>query len=221
MTQVPWTKLRRIPDRACHDREVIRSILAEGFLCTVSIVEDGQPYGLPMMYGLSRDHLLLHGSTASRVLRVLASGAPACITVMLLDGWVLARSLFHHSLNYRSVMLFGRGHPVEDPQERRQALLDLSEHALPGRSASARGPSREELLMTAVIRFPLDQLSAKIRTGDPRDEPEDLDLDHWAGVVPLRVVTLPPQASSDLGSGIAAPPDLEKMLWRTPQLRGP
>jgi uncharacterized protein len=201
----PRTAVRRLPERAAYEREVIRAILDEGLVAHVGLAQEGQPFVLPMVYGCAGDQLYLHGSTASRLLRALAEGAPACATVTLLDGLVLARSAFHHSMNYRSVVVLGRARRVDDAEERLAALRAIVEHVIPGRWSHTRRPSAPELARTLVLALPLDEASAKLRTGPARDDHEDLALDHWAGEIPLRLAVATPVPDPQLRPGIAAP----------------
>jgi len=182
------TKLKRLPKRGHFDRETVDSILDEGFICHVGFVLDGQPFVIPTGYARAGDKLYIHGSQASRMLRNLASGLDVCVTVTLLDGLVLARSAFHHSMNYRSVLVFGRATIVDEPSEKMAALLALSEHIIRGRWADVREPNDQEMKQTTVLCLPLEEASAKIRTGPPLDDEEDYALPIWAGVVPLKLV---------------------------------
>lgn len=192
------TRVRRASERGAYDRETIDRILDEGLVCHVGLAgEDGQPYVLPMAYARDGDRLLLHGSVISRLMQRAADGVPMCATVTLLDGMVLARSTFHHSMNYRSVVVLGTAVPIRDREEKLAALDRLVEHLVPGRSADARGPSEKELAATEILALPLDEASAKIRTGPPSDPKSDLDLDVWAGTVPLRLVPGAPETSPD------------------------
>jgi len=185
----PRTRLARYPDRGSHDREIIHRILDEGFVCHIGFVVDGQPYVIPTAYGRVSDDLYLHGSAASRMLRTLEKGSPVCLTVTLLDGLVLARSAFHHSLNYRSVVVLGHASLVTDPSEKLAALHAISEHIVPGRWAEVREPSERELKAAAVLKLPLVEASAKIRTGPPADDETDYGIGVWAGELPLRLET--------------------------------
>ncbi len=198
------TRVRRLPDRGAYDRETIRAILDEGMVCHVGFAADGQPYVVPMLYGREEDRLLLHGSAASRLLRGLEAGWPVCLTVTLLDGLVLARSAFHHSANYRSVMLLGRATAIADPLAKNAALRIISEHLVPGRWDEVRAPNSRELAATTVLEVPLEEASAKIRTGPPKDDPEDLALPVWAGVLPLSLTPGAPVEDSP-GSGAEVP----------------
>ncbi|MFQ5527425.1 MAG: pyridoxamine 5'-phosphate oxidase family protein [Thermoanaerobaculia bacterium] len=199
------TRVRRIADRGHYDRGTIYSILDEGFVCHVGFVVEGQPYVIPTGYGRDGDRLILHGSVASRMFKHLAGGFDACVEVTLLDGLVLARSQFHSSMNYRSVVALGRAVPIRDEAEKLHALAVLVEHLVPGRGPDSRPPSDQELTVTEVLEFPLDEASAKIRVGPPGDDDKDLELGMWAGVLPLAVETGEPVAAPDLARGIGAP----------------
>src|SRR6266702_4137938 len=185
------TRVVREPQRAVYDRSTIYDILDEGFICHVGFAIDGQPYVIPTSYGRKDDMLYIHGSAASRMLRHANSGVPVCVTVTLLDGLVLARSIFNHSMNYRSVVILGKATPVDDPLEKVEALRLLSEHILPGRWADARQPNERELKATLVMRVPIEEFSAKVRTGPPIDDEDDYSFPTWAGVVPLETVSRP------------------------------
>lgn len=182
------TALKRLPKRASYQRKIIYDILDEGFICHVGFVSDGQPVVIPTAYGRVAEMLYIHGSAASRMLRSLAGGIPVCVTVTLVDGLVLARSVFHHSMNYRSVVIFGTAIVVGDKKEKLRALRSFSEHVLPGRWADVREPNEPELKQTLVLRIPLREASAKIRSGAPVDEESDYNLHVWAGELPLRIV---------------------------------
>lgn len=184
--------VRRLADRGRYDAETIHAILDEGLICHVGFVVDGRPWAVPTAYARVDDHIYLHGAVGNFALRALAGGAEACITVTLLDGLVLARSAFHHSMNYRSVMAFGRGEAVTDEAEKEAAVLAIVEHLVPGRLTDTRPPAAKELRATLVVRFPLHEASAKVRTGGPIDDPDDMALPHWAGVIPLSMVQGPP-----------------------------
>ncbi|OAH15524.1 pyridoxamine 5'-phosphate oxidase family protein [Streptomyces jeddahensis] len=175
--------------RASYDRALVHSILDEAYVCHLGFVRDGAPVVLPTLYGRVGERLYVHGSTGSRPLRMAGQtdpGLPVCLTVTHVDGLVLARSAFHHSINYRSVVVHGVAHQVTDPEELRTALDALVDHVVPGRAADSRPANAKELAATAVLRLDLEEVSAKVRTGGPNDEPEDLALPHWAGVVPVR-----------------------------------
>ena len=199
------TTVRRLADRGGYDRAAIDAILDEGLVCHVGFAAEDQPYVIPCVYGRIGDRLYLHGSSASRMLRALADGAPACVTVTLLDGLVLARSAFHHSVNYRSVVVLGTASCVEDAEERLAALRGVVEHVVPGRWREARRPSAAELAKTLVVALALDEASAKVRAGGPKDDAEDMELDVWAGVVPLALVAGAPVPDLGLREGIAVP----------------
>lgn len=204
------TQVKRGPTRARYEAEAIRDILRAGLYCHVGVVYDGHPTIIPTAYALVDDALCIHGSTANRVMRAVRDGAEACVTVTLLDGLVLARSAFHHSVNYRSVVLYGRATEVTDPQAKSRALSALVDHVVPGRSASARPPNREELLRTMVLLLPLDEASAKVRTGPPVDEEEDYALSVWAGEIPLRLVAGEPRA--DDRTSLATPVEVTRRV---------
>jgi nitroimidazol reductase NimA-like FMN-containing flavoprotein (pyridoxamine 5'-phosphate oxidase superfamily) len=197
------TSLRRLPERARYDAESVHSILDEGFLCHVAFVVDGQPYALPTGYARIGETLYLHGSTGSRL--GLRPGMDVCVTVTLLDGIVLARSAFHHSFQYRSVMVLGRTRLITDVSEKEAALDALVEHFMPGRTADARRGSHRELAATAVLAVPLEEVSAKVRTGDPKDDEEDYALPVWAGILPLALTPGDPVPDTRLDPGIAVP----------------
>ncbi|HXV63193.1 MAG TPA: pyridoxamine 5'-phosphate oxidase family protein, partial [Vicinamibacteria bacterium] len=177
--------VRRLPKRGSYDEATVHAILDQGMLCHVGLATDDGPVVIPMGYARRGDELLLHGSAKSRLLNDMAKGAPVCLTVTLLDGLVLARSSFHHSMNYRSVVLFGRAEPIRDPREKAAALDAIVEHLVPGRTKDARGANDRELQATLVVRVPIREASAKIRSGPPVDDEEDLTLSMWAGVVPF------------------------------------
>jgi nitroimidazol reductase NimA-like FMN-containing flavoprotein (pyridoxamine 5'-phosphate oxidase superfamily) len=206
LARTPRTKLRRLPKRASYDRATAYAILDEGVLCHLGFAVDGQPYVIPTSYARIGDDLVLHGSSASRALRAVAAGTPACVTVTLADGVVLARSAFHHSFNYRSVVILGRLEAVTDPAAKAEALRAFVDHVVPGRSDAIRGPNRKELKATAVVRLPLDEASAKIRTGPPVDDEEDYALPVWAGVLPLRTSVEPAVPDDRLLPGVTPPP---------------
>jgi uncharacterized protein len=205
LSETSRTTLKRLPKRGSHEREVINSILDEGFICHVGFAVDSKPFVIPTGYARVGDTLLIHGSQASRMLRALSEGIEMCVTVTLLDGLVLARSAFHHSMNYRSVVIFGRATPVGDRTEKISALLALSEHIIPNRWQDVREPTESELRQTTVLSLPIDEASAKIRTGPPLDDEGDYELEVWAGVLPLRMVAGQPIADPRLLSDIEPP----------------
>jgi len=189
-TPTPRTRVVREP-RAVYDRDAVNQILDEAFLCHVGFVansnSDFQPFVIPMSYGRDGDVLYIHGSPASRMLRHLEQGVPVCITVTLVDGLVLARSVFNHSMNYRSVIILGTATLVDDPAEKLAALRALSEHIIPHRWDDARQPNEKELKATSVLRLPINEFSAKVRVGPPVDNEEDYSFETWAGVIPLEM----------------------------------
>ena len=199
------TRVTREPQRAIYERETAYKILDEGFICHVGFVMDGQPYVIPTSYARRGDVLLIHGSAASRMLRQAGGGLPICATVTLLDGLVLARSIFNHSMNYRSVVLLGKAVAIEDRAEKLQALFDLSEHILPGRWADSRQPNEKELKATTVIRLPIEEFSAKVRQGPPEDDADDYGFPTWAGVIPLEMVAGRPKDDTRLIAGVSVP----------------
>lgn len=199
-------RLRRKRERGSHERAAIDAILDEALIAHVGIADEhGQPFVIPTLHARIGDAVYLHGSTASRTLRALRDGAPACLTVSLLDGLVLARAAMHHSANYRSVMLLGQARVVESEQEKLLALEAIVEHIVPGRSAEARPPSENELKATTVLALGIDETSAKIRSGPPQDDEEDHALPIWAGVIPLVTEAREPQPDPRLDPAIAAP----------------
>jgi nitroimidazol reductase NimA-like FMN-containing flavoprotein (pyridoxamine 5'-phosphate oxidase superfamily) len=204
------TTVRRNAKRGAYDREVVNAILDAGIVAHVGFVHEGQPYVIPMSYARDGDRLLLHGAGGSRLMRTLASGAPACVTVTLLDGIVLARSVFHHSMNYRSVVALGSATKLEGA-EKAAALATLVEGLVPGRSSEARGPDRAELAATMILEFPLDEVSAKARSGPPADDPADLELPIWAGTIPLALRAGPAEPAPD-ARATDLPPSVERYL---------
>lgn len=203
--KTPRTTVRRIRERGAYDRETLYRILDEGFVCHAAFAADGRPVVIPMAYARQGDRLLLHGSVASRLMTTLAGGAEACVAVTLVDGLVLARSVFHHSMNYRSAVVFGVARPLGDPDEKLAALEALSEHLVPGRWADARRPSKKELAATEVLALPIDEASAKVRTGPPGDPRADLALPVWAGVIPFELKPGRPVSAPNLRDGIPTP----------------
>ena len=206
------TKLRRQPKRGAHDRETIDAILDEAKVCHLGFVHDGRPAVIPTLHARVGDEVLIHGSAASRALRALATGLEVCLTATLIDGLVLARSAFHHSVNYRSVVLYGTARPLREPEELERALEAFTEKLVPGRWADVRWPTRKELKGTAALALPIAEGSAKVRTGPPIDDDEDYGLDAWAGVVPTRLETLPPVPDPQLREGIEAPGYLRALV---------
>jgi nitroimidazol reductase NimA-like FMN-containing flavoprotein (pyridoxamine 5'-phosphate oxidase superfamily) len=198
------TRLRRHPERGSHDRAVIDAIVDEALVCHLAVVRDGRPVVLPMLHTRLGDYLYVHGAAANALLGA-GREAEVCLCVSLLDGLVLARSAFHHSLNYRSVVVFGRAEAVTDEEEKRRALEALVEHVARGRSADCRAPSENELKATLVLRIPLSAASAKVRAGPVVDAPEDLSLPHWAGILPLRLVAGDPEPDANLPAEASTP----------------
>lgn len=186
--------MRRLPKRGVYDREAVYKILDEGFVCHVGFVADGQPYVLPTGYGRSGEMLYLHGSAASRMLRTLGEGVPVCVTVTHIDGLVLARSAFHHSMNYRSVVILGTARLVEDSKQKMEAMRVFTEQVARGRWEDVRKPTEQELKATIVLALPLEEVSAKVRTGPPIDDEADYAMTVWAGVLPLKPVPQEPLA---------------------------
>ena len=203
------TRVRREPERGAYDRAAIDAILDEGLICHLGFVHEEQPYVIPTLYGRVGDELYVHGSSASRMLRTLGGGVDACLTVTLVDGIVLARSIFNHSINYRSVVVLGRATAVAEPEEKLRALETFSDRLLPGRWADVRPPTATELKATAILRMGLDEASAKMRSGPPKDDEADLGWPVWAGVIPLSLAVGEP-VPDPLSNGDFAPP-----VWRT------
>jgi uncharacterized protein len=179
------TEVRRLAKRGAYDKAQIHAILDEGYLCHVGFAVDGQPYVIPTLYVRAGDRMYLHGSAASRMLRTLGEGVDVCVTVTLVDGFVLARSAFHHSMNYRSVVVLGKARPITDQDEKMDAMHRFTNHMVPGRWEEVRQPTEQELKATSVLALPLQEVSAKVRTGSPLDDEEDYGLPVWAGVVPV------------------------------------
>jgi nitroimidazol reductase NimA-like FMN-containing flavoprotein (pyridoxamine 5'-phosphate oxidase superfamily) len=199
------TELRRVPDRGSHDRETINRILDAGFLASVGFCVDGQPFVISTLYGRDGEILYLHGSAASRMLRELESGVPTCVTVTLVDGLVLSRSAFDHSMNYRSVVAFGRARKIADPEQKVKSLRVISEHLIAGRWAEVREPSEKELNATTVLAFSIDEASSKVRNGPPLDDESDYGMPVWAGVLPLEMKSRPPIPDDKLVEGVTVP----------------
>ena len=199
------TTVRRVPERGRYDRGAAHAILDEGLVAHVGLATEDGPVVIPMLYGRDGDRLLLHGSPASRLLRGGAKGTELCVTVTLVDGLVLARSAFHHSMNYRSVVVFGTAAPIDDLGERRAALDVLVDHIVPHRVPDVRAPSEKEVRGTLVLALPLDECSVKVRTGGAIDEPEDMDLPVWAGVIPVTTAYGAPEPDADLAGDLPVP----------------
>jgi len=212
-TPTPRTSLRRLPKRGVFDKIQIYAILDEAFLCHIGFVVENQPFVIPTGYARSGDRLYIHGSAASRMLRTAGEGVDLCVAVTLLDGLVLARSGFHHSMNYRSVVVLGKARPVTDAKEKLEALRAITDHIVPGRWDEVRPPTAQELKATSVLALPLDEVSAKVRTGPPVDDEEDYALPIWAGVVPVRAEVGTPLPDARVPEGV--PPFDPRRLKRT------
>jgi nitroimidazol reductase NimA-like FMN-containing flavoprotein (pyridoxamine 5'-phosphate oxidase superfamily) len=206
------TRVAREPERGVYDRETAYRILDEGFICHVGFAVDGQPFVIPTAYGRKDANLYIHGSAASRMLRQMKQGVAVCVTVTLLDGLVLARSVFNHSMNYRSVVILGKATLVEDQEEKLAALRVVSEHIIRGRWDDARQPNERELKATAVLRVPIEEFSAKVRTGPPIDDEEDYSFPTWAGVIPLKMKGGDAISDSKLDSRREAPSYVKNYL---------
>lgn len=202
-------RVKRLPERGDYDKETIYSILDEGLVCHVGIAVEDQPFVIPMNYARSGDKLIIHGSRGSRLMRALKAGAEVCVVVTHIDALVLARSAFHHSVNYRSVVIFGKAEVIEDDDTKISVFKTFFEHVLPGRWNDVRKPNDKELAQTALIEISLNEASAKIRTGPPADDEEDYDLPVWAGLVPFELNTRPAEDDPKLKAGIEKPDYLE------------
>jgi hypothetical protein len=199
------TTVKRLADRAVYERRTIEAILDEALYCHVAVVHEGSPRVIPTIHARVGETLYIHGSNASRTLRTVKDGGEVCVVVTLLDGLILARSVFNHSMNYRSVMVYGTAREVTDPAEKWEAQRALVEHIVPGRTADARMPSEKELRQTTILAIPLDEASAKVRSGPSKDAEEDYALPVWAGEIPLRLVPQPPIDDPKLPPGVTAP----------------
>jgi uncharacterized protein len=204
-TPTSRTRVTREPQLGVYDREVVYQILDEGFICHVGFTTDRQTFVIPTSYGRSGDNLYIHGSAASRTLKHMKDGVPVCVTITLLDGLVLARSVFNHSMNYRSVVILGKATAVEHPEEKLAALRILSEHIIPGRWDDARLPNQRELNATLVLKLPIEEFSAKVRTGPPIDDEGDYSYPTWAGVLPLALNTGVPVPDPRLDTAYEVP----------------
>ena len=201
----PRTRLRRLSERGRHDRATIEAILDEGFVCHLGFADRRGPVVIPTAYARDGDRLYLHGAAGNAALQALRTGSRVCVTITLVDGLVLARSAFLHSVNYRSVVVFATAVEVTDLEEKRRALAAIVEHIVPGRGAGTRPPTELELQVTRVLRVPIDEASAKVRTGGPKDDPEDLELPVWAGEIPLRLCAGAPVADPGAPPAAAVP----------------
>lgn len=208
LVQTPRTILKRRPGRGSFDRALIYSILDEGLICHMGFTGDEQPFVVPTIYARVNDRLYIHGSVASRMLRNMSAGVSVCMTVTLLDALVLARSAFHHSMNYRSVMIFGVAHEVMEPAERARAFEAVVNHVMPNRYAGTRAPDEQEIKATSVLALDITEASAKVRTGPVSDAEEDYALPYWAGVLPLKIVAEAPIPDERLSKGIPVPPEV-------------
>jgi uncharacterized protein len=209
-TPTERTQVRRLPKRGAYDHETVYAILDAGFICHVGFTTERGPVVIPTSYGRKDDKLYVHGSAASRLLRTLSEGVPVCVTVTLVDGLVLARSAFHHSINYRSVVVFGQARAIAERESKMEALRVISDQIVPGRWDDVRLPNEQELKATTVLEIPLVEASAKIRTGPPVDDEEDYALSVWAGVLPLLTASGEPLADERLPAGIPVPGYLRK-----------
>ncbi|MCA1590507.1 MAG: pyridoxamine 5'-phosphate oxidase family protein [Acidobacteria bacterium] len=205
ITPTDRTQLKRLPKRGNFDRQTIYKILDEGFICHLGFAVEGKPFVIPTGYARLDNDLLIHGSAASRTMRAVANDIDVCVTVTLIDGLVLARSAFHHSMNYRSVVIYGKAKVLTDPDEKNRALEAFTEHIVPGRWEDVRWPNDLELKATTVLKLPIEEASAKIRTGGPIDDEEDYEMKIWAGVLPLTVNTGTPMDDDRLNASISAP----------------
>lgn len=199
------TELRRLPSRGSHDLKAIYAILDDAFVAHVGFNVEGQPFVIPTLFGREGDKLYLHGSVASRMLRHLETGVPACVNVTIVDGLVLARSAFHHSMNYRSVVAFGTARKIHEPVQKAQALRVISEHVITGRWKEVREPNEKELIATTVLQFSIEEASAKVRSGPPMDDADDYSLPVWAGVLPLRLQPETPSPDPGLAQNADVP----------------
>ncbi len=206
-------KVKRVAQRGHYDHGTIHAILDASWIAHVSFADpDGQPFVIPMLYAREGDCLYLHGSIASRLLETIGGGIETCLCVTLIDGLVLARSHFHHSMNYRSVVAFGKAVAVVDPDEKSAIFARFVDSLIPGRAAESRAADKNEIKATALLRFTIEEASAKIRTGDPKDDPADRDLPIWAGVVPIRQQYEQPVVAADVTPGMAVPPSVLRLL---------
>ncbi len=204
------TRIRRLPERGSYDREALDAILDEALICHVAFVDNGDPYVIPTIHARDGDVIYLHGSPASRMLRLMKEGGRVSINVTIVDAIVAARSVFHHSMNYRSAVVFGSPRIVDDDDERLRAMEVITEHVLPGRWSEARHPSKIESKGTLLVAVPIDEFSVKTRSGPPVDDEADYDLPVWAGVIPLSVTSSDPEPDPRLGEGIDLSPSVDR-----------
>lgn len=215
-TPTQRTRVRRLAKRAVYEKERVHQILDEGYLCHVGFVHDGQPFVIPTLYARSGETIFMHGSGASRMLKILAEGVDVCLTVTLVDGFVLARSAFHHSMNYRSVTVFGRARLVSDLAAKMQALSLITDHIVPNRWDEVRGPNELEMKQTVVLALPMEDVAAKVRVGPPADDEEDYALPVWAGVIPIQTQLGAPQPDGRVLPGVQTV-DVSRFARRTAQ----
>ena len=213
--KTPKNTVKRLHDRASYDVKTIHSILDAAFVCHVSFIRDGQPFIIPTLHARSGERLLLHGSQGSRLMQHIQAGQPVCIAVTILDGLVLARAVFNHSVNYRSVVLFGSGEKIDDLQEKTEALRLFTEKLVPGRWVETRPPNKKELNTTAIVSISIDSASAKIRQGMPHDSDEDMDMSVWAGIIPVAERYEDPQVDPDSRSNVQFPDYLHRLISET------
>jgi hypothetical protein len=212
--KTPRNRLHRLAKNGAYDQETVYAILDAAPICHVGFVQEGEPYVIPVIHARLGDRLVLHGAKASRLLKHAASGQPLCVTATILDGVVLARSVFNHSMNYRSVVIFGKGTLVTDPAEKLHALRAVSEHLLPGRWEDARPPSPKEFNATSVVSITIESASAKVHSGPPEDDPEDYSLPYWAGELPMVHAYLPPVPDPRLDPNTPLPEYIAEFLKR-------
>ncbi len=205
ITKAERNHIRRLPERGHYDRETIYRILDEALICHVGFVANGQPYVIPINFARVNDTIVLHGAKASRLLKHIEAGHPICVEATIVDGLVLARAVFHHSVNYRSVVVFGKGRLVEEEQQKLSALKAITEHLIPGRWQEVRPPNRKEMNATRVVSIWIDEASAKVRLGPPVDEEEDYALPVWAGVLPFQETPLSPVRDEALAEDVPLP----------------
>ncbi len=202
----------RVPNRGAYDKEMIYQIIDDAMICHVGLIQDGKPVVIPTLHARDGDNVLLHGATTSRLLKYAQSGQDICVTITLVDGLVLARSVMHHSMNYRSVVVFGKGYLVSDPDEKLAAMKAFTERLIPGRWADARQPNEKEMKATSIVAIPMTSASAKVRTGGPVDDEEDYSLPIWAGVLPMKENMIDPIDDDRLIEGVGVPEYVSKYI---------